>query len=119
MKRHRLRLASGGFGLLALFALATGCGSHAETCKLSGKVLYNGKPLPGGFIMFRPGNPKLNTVTAEIDEQGNYEAVVPAGEVRVCVDNRELEARGARDVAGPTVPVSPDVIKKLGIAPPA
>jgi hypothetical protein len=74
---------------LLLLPVLVGCG--AGKVKVSGRVLYNGNPLPGGIVSFRPADPKHNAVSAEVDEQGNYEAVLPAGEVQVAVDNRELQ----------------------------
>lgn len=79
----------GQLGLLLAAFVLTGCG--ASKVKVSGQVLFQGKPLPGGRLTFQPANPKLNSVPAEIDEQGNYEAMLPAGEVKVSVDNRELQ----------------------------
>ncbi len=76
-------------GLLLVPLLAAGCG--AGEGKVVGRVLFDGAPLPGGRVTFRPADPGQNTLSAELDRQGNYEIVLPAGEVRVCVDNRELE----------------------------
>jgi hypothetical protein len=76
-------------GFLVLAGLAAGCGAGQGT--VSGKVLFNGKPLPGGWLTFRPADPSKNNVTAQIDENGHYEAVLPAGEVKIAVDNREWE----------------------------
>ncbi len=76
-------------GLLLTVCVLTGCGSGRV--KVSGQVLYQGKPLPGGRLTFQTSDPKLNTVAAEIDEQGNYEATLPVGQVKVAVDNRELQ----------------------------
>jgi hypothetical protein len=74
--------------LLFLPALA-GCGR--PTGHISGKVIYKGQPLPGGRLTFRPADPSLNTVPALIDAEGRYEATLPAGEVTIAVDNRELQ----------------------------
>lgn len=75
--------------ILLLLPFLIGCGTNKV--KVSGRVLYKGKPLPGGSVFFRPADLKQNIVTAELDEQGNYEATLPAGEVQVAVDNRHLE----------------------------
>jgi hypothetical protein len=80
-------------GLLLASALAAGCGAGQVT--VSGRVLCDGTPLPGGRVTFRPADPKQNAVSAEIDRQGNYEAVLPAGDVQVCVDNQEFAPRPA------------------------
>jgi hypothetical protein len=98
--------------LLPLLALA-GCSSGNS--KVSGRVLYNGAPLPGGRLTFRPADPRRNSVNAVVDAQGNYEAELPVGEVKVCVDNRELmttESIGA-DLP-PGLPFSAEAKKALG-----
>jgi hypothetical protein len=73
-----------------------GCGSsrapqHAE---VSGKVLFQGKPLPGGqitFVALKGGFPAVGT----IDENGDYQVKAPLGEVEISVTNRMLQPRGA------------------------
>src|SRR5690349_12038708 len=81
----RLRL-----GLLVVLAVAAaGCGAGKGT--VTGTVLLNGKPLPGGLVTFRPADSHKNPVTVRVAEDGRFEAVVPAGEVRIAVDNREFE----------------------------
>ena len=55
-----------------LCLLAAGCGgpSRPETVPVSGRVTYQGKPVPMGQIMFYPdqGRP----ATGAIDADGNY-----------------------------------------------
>ena len=80
-------------GLLILAVAVVGCGPNQV--KVSGRVLFDGKPLPGGRVTFRPADPSQNSVSAVIDEQGNYAAVLPAGDVQVSVDNSELEPRSS------------------------
>jgi hypothetical protein len=88
--------------LLLLFSAVTGCGW--EKGKVSGQVLFQGKPLPGGVVTFRPVDTSLNPVTAVINQDGNYEATVPAGECKISVDNRALEGPGARSVGAGGAP---------------
>jgi len=76
-------------GLLVALVGVLGCGGGEGT--VSGKVLYRGNPVPGGMVTFRPADNSKNTVTAVLDPQGNYQAKLPAGEVRIAVDNRELK----------------------------
>jgi hypothetical protein len=75
-------------GLLLILPLVVGCGQSQG--KVTGRVLIDGKPLPGGIVMFIPADPKKNSMSVLMDEQGNYEVVLPAGEVKVSVDNRQL-----------------------------
>lgn len=102
-----MRSMSIGLLLLPFFV---GCGGGKV--KVSGQVLYNGKPLPGGSVFFRPADPKQNAVSAELDEQGNYEATLPVGEVQVAVDNRELEPRPAAP-SGAALNLPPQVREAL------
>jgi hypothetical protein len=98
-------------GLLLLLPVGLGCGPGKG--KVSGRVLLGGTPVPGGWVTFRPADPKLNSVTARLDEGGSYSAVLPVGEVRVSVANRELQPRtpqGGELPAG----LSPEVRSKLG-----
>jgi len=86
-------------GLLILAVAVVGCGPNQV--KVSGRVLFDGKPLPGGRVTFRPADPSQNSVSAVIDEQGNYAAVLPAGDVQVSVDNSELEPRSSGPIGLP------------------
>ena len=76
-------------GIMLLLPIIAGCGPGRG--KVSGQVLLSGAPLPGGRVTFLPADPRQNSVSAELDDLGNYEATLPVGEVNVCVDNRELE----------------------------
>ena len=100
-------------GMLLLPWLLAGCGS--APVKVSGRVLYDGAPLPGGWVTFRPVDPNHNTVISPIDENGNYEAVLPVGETRVSVDNSDLEPRAPEEVVPPMnlVPELKGETKKL------
>src|SRR5215472_3203134 len=93
--------AAGRLGLLLVLPLLAGCGRSKGT--VSGKVIYQNKGLPGGWITFRPVNPRLNPVTVPIDPDGNYEATLPVGEMLIAIDNRELEPPpAARTVPHPS-----------------
>lgn len=95
---RRWFLFASRLGLLLLLPVVAGCGSGQGT--VSGRVLYNGKPLPGGWITFRPVDSRQNSVPALIDPNGNYEAKLPAGDVLISVDNRELEPVPAAPAPG-------------------
>jgi hypothetical protein len=69
--------------------------------KVSGRVVFDGEPLPAGRVTFRPADPRQNTVSAELDAQGNFTVVLPLGDVLVSVDNREWEPRGPVDTELP------------------
>jgi hypothetical protein len=98
--------------LLPLLLVATGCGTRKS--KVSGRVLYKGAPLPGGQLLFRPADPKQNSVSAELDAEGNYEAVLPVGAVKVSVDNRQFEPAKDLSVGLPAnLPFSPEAQKAL------
>jgi hypothetical protein len=81
--------AMGQVGLVVMLPVIAGCG--VGQARVSGKVLYNGAPLPGAQIMFRPADATQNAVSARADADGRYEAVLPVGEVKVSVDNRDQE----------------------------
>jgi hypothetical protein len=84
--------------------------------EVSGKVTYKGNPVPGGWITFRPADPKQNSVSAELDEQGNFSVLLPRGEVSVMIDNRELAPQPAFGIGGvpPGMKLPPEVAAKLG-----
>jgi hypothetical protein len=105
----------GRLGLLLLLPVVTGCGGTARS-KVSGQVLLNGTPLPGGQVTFFPADSKQNSVTVPIDERGNYEATLPVGDVKIIVDNRNLEPPPPPP-GGPSVlpgGLPPEIRKGLG-----
>jgi hypothetical protein len=73
---------------LVVLALLAGCGGPGT---VTGQVSYQGRPLPGGKVIFRPDAADKDTVIVDLDENGRFNAVVPSGRSRVAVDNRELE----------------------------
>src|SRR5207253_1809269 len=78
-------------------------------------VLLNGQPLPGGRVTFRPADGRRNSVTSTISEKGEYQAVLPVGEVKVTVDNSELEPPAAGLAGLPKgLPLDPKIAKELG-----
>jgi hypothetical protein len=97
------------FGLVLILPLVAGCG--AGEGKVSGRVLFEGAPLPAGRVTFRPADSRVNSVSVELDEQGNYQAVLPAGEVKVSVDNSEWEPQPSLG-PGPLPPGLPPEVKK-------
>lgn len=90
--RPGLRLACGCLSI-GLLILMTGCGKGsrgAQHAEVSGKVVFQGKPLPGGRISFVTAKEGLAT-TAIIDENGNYKIDAPVGDVKISVDNSALQ----------------------------
>lgn len=69
-------------GLLGVVALlAAGCGGPGD---VSGKVMYQGKPVVTGSVTFY--GPDKTPYLGAIDEQGNYKVVgVPSGSRQVTV----------------------------------
>ncbi len=114
----RWRRFAGRCGPLLVLALAAGCGGQGT---VTGQVLYNGKPVRGGWVTFRPADAGKNTVNAPLDADGNFTATLPAGEVRIAVDNRELEDQAADRRTAPTLPPElklPPGVKPGGEPPP-
>jgi len=74
-------------GLLVFFLLAVmavGCGS--KTATISGKVTYQGKPLPGGFVNFISEGPNATTKPSPIQKDGSYSVSgVPIGPAKITV----------------------------------
>jgi hypothetical protein len=74
--RESLRIVLG----MSLLFLATGCGSGTVT----GKVLYQGKPVSGGTVIFI--HPNKGSLSTAIGEDGSYQFVnIPPGEVQIAV----------------------------------
>jgi hypothetical protein len=87
--RHGWVSGLGSCGLLLLLAVVPlGCSGRGT---VSGRVLFNGKPLPGGLVKFIPVDARSNPVTATIGEDGSYAVTVPAGAALISVDNRALK----------------------------
>src|SRR5436190_19451411 len=105
--RSRLWTRAAQLVFVATVPLLAGCAP--KQTPISGRVLLDGKPLPGGRVTFRPENSKFNSVSVELNEQGHYEAVLPLGMIHVNIDNRELEPRPARSGVSIVLPgMSPE-----------
>jgi hypothetical protein len=99
-----MRLLVGGF-FLAAFAL--GCQRSAvEQAEVSGRVLFKGKPLPGGLVTF--ATDRGFTASSRISEEGLYQLNAPVGEVQISVDNLML----ARPVQAPRREGKPPDVKE-------
>lgn len=73
----------GGVCLLLLPVVAVGCGGGRGT--ISGKVTFNGKPLPVGTISFYPQSGKQDAINCPIRNGAYSQEGVPTGEVKVGV----------------------------------
>lgn len=85
-----VRLTCRLFLVFGLTTIALGCAGSSkvvEYSKVSGRVLYNGNPLPGGSVAFVASQ---ETSSGIIDENGNYSVNAPVGEVKIAVDNQML-----------------------------
>jgi hypothetical protein len=101
---------------LLFLVLLAGC--SRSTGRVSGKVLYNGNPLPGGRLTFLPREARQNPIPAVINADGHYEATLPVGEVTIVVDNRELQSVSIG--APPNMPREFQLpIQKAEVKPPA
>jgi hypothetical protein len=96
-----LRVA--GCALLAWTAL--GCGPQVS--QVSGKVTYQGKPLPSGSVVFV--SPEGDVVgRSAIAADGRYVMTdVPAGSVKVAVESHERVPPGLGGPPGDYVPIPP------------
>jgi hypothetical protein len=104
----------GRWGLPALLALAVGCGPGQG--EVAGRVTYKNAPVPGGLVTFRPADGRFNSVTVELDKDGNFPAVpLPAGEVHVSIDNRELAPADPFGEVSLNVPLTPEAQKNLDV----
>jgi hypothetical protein len=86
----RLACCSLSFGLLTLLV---GCKSNphsVEHAEVSGKVVFQGKPLPGGRVTFVAVQGGFAS-SGNIDENGNYQLSSPVGDVEIGVDNTMLQ----------------------------
>jgi hypothetical protein len=99
----RVRLALLGCLMVGLLGSTTGCSKPKSTdmAEVSGKVLFGGKPLTGGRIIFISTSGQAFTGDGNIDENGNYKVQAPIGEVKVGVDNRMLAPPSGRGGAPP------------------
>ena len=69
--------------IASVILLSAGCGPSVG--EVSGKVLYNGAPLPSGQVLFF-GAPANQVNSAQIDKDGNYRIQkVVVGPVRIAV----------------------------------
>jgi hypothetical protein len=95
----RLTCCCLGFGMLTVMFGCTKTPHSTTHVEVTGNVLFQGQPLPGGqvtFVAVKGGFSSAGT----IDENGHYQIKAPVGEVRIGVDNKMLQpqqsTRGGR-----------------------
>lgn len=83
--------------LLALVAVATGCGKRSDIDKLvvSGEVVYAGEPIPNGQIRFVPIDGTRGPISGGVIKDGKYTATGKGG---VPVGRHRVEIYGYRPV---------------------
>jgi len=80
--------------LAGIFAVGLGCGPKEkvrEYGKIKGKVLWKGKPLDHGTVIFQ--HVEGPTVDAPIASDGSYETNAVVGDTRVAVNCREPDVQ--------------------------
>lgn len=84
---RRFRISGSGLRRLAAAVLvlaATGCGK--PTGNISGKVLYQDKPLPGGYVNFMGQGSDSTVKASAIEKDGSYSITgMPVGEAKITV----------------------------------
>jgi hypothetical protein len=80
-----------------LLTVVLGCSNNPHSvdhAEVSGHVLFQGQPLPGGKVTFVAVNGGFAS-TGTIDVNGHYQINAPVGPVEISVTNRTLQTRGA------------------------
>ncbi|HTV54212.1 MAG TPA: hypothetical protein VMI06_04780 [Terriglobia bacterium] len=95
---------------IVLGLLLCGCSNSAMGPEgvVSGKVNYQGKPLPGGRVTFLTS--KGLVFSDVIDPEGNYKIKATVGEAKLAVDNSMLNKSNQ--------PTGPDLRHPPGVKPP-
>jgi len=85
-------------GLIVLLAATVGCGDgRPKRVAVSGQVLIDGDPIPGGSIRFVPEGDR--PAAAEIDEQGHFTLRCYDGEDGAVIGTHRVQV-AARTIAG-------------------
>lgn len=93
-----------------VLALTAGCAKPKGS--VFGKVLYQDKPLEGGFVTFIVA--KGPSLHAKIQSNGQYHIDnVPVGEVKITIQPETAIGADYIDKGGPPMPKSPDEMKKM------
>lgn len=104
----------------ALLVGLPACTGEPRTFPVKGTVMYNGKPVPKGTVLFTPvsGGP---TATGELNEEGTYRLTTykpgdgaVLGEYRVAIMAMEGPLQGDPPIAPP--PIIPDKYSSLALS---
>jgi hypothetical protein len=85
--------------------------------EVSGKVLFQNQPLPGGRITFVSKDSPQFSGSGNIDANGQYKVDAPVGETKVSVDNQMLAPSGGavgKGGKGPGPPTAMPGLKRPG-----
>ena len=87
-KLRTMRIVAIGLALAAL--LTSGCKSENRTAEVSGRVMFQGKPLSGGIVRFHSASDDRSGF-ATIHPDGTYAlSSAPVGKVKISVDTAHL-----------------------------
>jgi len=89
-------------GVLAVLALAPGCGDGPAMGEVSGTIKVDGQvPAEGSSITFIPTDGKSPTAGAVLGKDGSYQVRVPVGKVRIEIRVPRPMAKRAAKAQGP------------------
>jgi hypothetical protein len=102
------RVLAAGFCLCGIL-LAEGCGSGKGI--VSGKVLYQGKPVPGGTVSFN--SDKGGVFFSPIEEDGSYTIRgIPTGPAKIAVETESFRPPLSAPLQRGGGSVSPEFLKQ-------
>ncbi len=113
------RIWGGAAMLVAAISLtSTGCAKPVSGHVYGTVYQSNGKPLPGGSVVFYPTEGRGKHATAEIQSDGTYDMPqAPYGKVQIAVNNLHLKEGIPPPIGAPGAPGMPPPPKK-GAGPP-
>jgi hypothetical protein len=111
--------------LVGLAMILAGCGDGGPTLiPVKGKVSYDGKPLETGLVRFEPLDGKSASGKGGVIANGEYTALVPAGELLVKISSDKIVGKRKRydmpdspmdDVTEQVVPKKYNIDSKLKV----
>jgi hypothetical protein len=106
------------FGLVAVALALTAAGCGKAVGNISGKVTYQGQPLPGGYVNFSCEGDTPTVKTSMIQPDGGYSILaMPVGEAKITVQG-VLGPQGPGSQAGPGGTQPPSGARKTVYVPP-